>query len=75
MLTDEDTGMVVLSDNCVGESSHVLDTDVGLRRELDPDRTDIGRLAGGRSVLFQHFLRGVRLESQIFAPAGEMVSM
>lgn len=63
MLTDEDTGMVVLSDNRVSESSHVLDTNVGLRRELNPDRTDIGRLAGGRSVLLQHFLGRVRFES------------
>lgn len=30
MLTDEDTSVVVLSDNSVSESSHVLDTDVGL---------------------------------------------
>lgn len=30
MLTDEDTSVVVLSDNSVSESSHVLDTDIGL---------------------------------------------
>lgn len=74
MLADEDASVVVLSNNRVCESPHVLDTDVRFRRELDPNRTNVGWLAGGRSVLFQHFLGGVCLEGQIFAPIVGRVS-
>lgn len=68
MLTYEDTGMVVLSNDCVRECSHVLDTDIGFRGEFDPDRTHIGGLTGRRCVLFQHLLGGVCFESHVFAP-------
>lgn len=59
---DEDTGVEVSAGECLRKCSHLLDTDVGIGKELDVDGADVwlwrGWVRGGRwcGIFLNHLL-------------------
>lgn len=73
-MCDEDTSVEHVLGEVLGKVAHLLDTDVGIGKELDPDRTNIrgGRVwivrGGGDGVFFNHRIAGSSRELHMSAP-------